>query len=267
VSRRGRLLLGAVNAAIYAFLLAPILVVVVVSFGDAAYLQFPPRRLSLRWYTDLGEYPDFVRSFWLSLGLAAATTAVSGVLGILGALALVRHRFPGRDLLGALVMAPAALPGLVTGIALLQFFSLFRTEPSFWRLLLGHVVVTLPYVVRSVAAVLAGLDRSLEEAARGLGAGPWAVTRLVTLPLIKPGVIAGALFAFILSFDNVVVSIFLTTPRLVPLPTQIYNYVESSARPIIASISTLQIAVIVAMLLLAERLIGFSRLYTGGTER
>ena len=267
MSRRGRLLLGAVNAAIYAFLLAPILVVVVVSFGDAAYLQFPPRRLSLRWYTDLGEYPDFVRSFWLSLGLAAATTAVSGVLGILGALALVRHRFPGRDLLGALVMAPAALPGLVTGIALLQFFSLFRTEPSFWRLLLGHVVVTLPYVVRSVAAVLAGLDRSLEEAARGLGAGPWSVTRLITLPLIKPGVIAGAVFAFILSFDNVVVSIFLTTPRLVPLPIQIYNYVESSARPIIASISTLQIAVIVAMLLLAERLIGFSRLYTGGTER
>ena len=267
MSRRARILLGAVNAAIYAFLLAPIVVVIVVSFGDAAYLQFPPRRLSLRWYTDLGEYPDFVRSFWLSLGLAAATTAVSGVVGTLGAFALVRHRFPGRDLLGALVMAPVALPGLVTGIALLQFFSLFRTEPSFWRLLLGHVVVTLPYVVRSVAAVLAGLDRSLEEAARGLGAGPFTVTRLVTLPLIKPGVIAGAVFAFILSFDNVVVSIFLTTPRLVPLPIQIYNYVESSAKPIIASISTLQIAAIVVMLLVAERLVGFSRLYTGGTER
>jgi putative spermidine/putrescine transport system permease protein len=267
VSRRARILLGAVNAAIYAFLLAPILVVIVVSFGDAAYLQFPPRRLSLRWYTDLGEYPDFVRSFWLSLGLAAATTAVSGGIGILGAFALVRHRFPGRDLLGALVMAPAALPGLVTGIALLQFFSLLRTEPSFWRLLLGHVVVTLPYVVRSVAAVLAGLDRSLEEAARGLGAGPFTVTRLVTLPLIKPGVIAGGVFAFILSFDNVVVSIFLTTPRLVPLPIQIYNYVESSAKPIIASISTLQIAAIVVMLLVAERLVGFSRHYVGGAER
>ena len=267
MSRRARILLGAVNAAIYAFLLAPIVVVIVVSFGDAAYLQFPPRRLSLRWYTDLGEYPDFVRSFWLSLGLAAATTAVSGVVGTLGAFALVRHRFPGRDLLGALVMAPAALPGLVTGIALLQFFSLFRTEPSFWRLLLGHVVVTLPYVVRSVAAVLTGLDRSLEEAARGLGATPFAVTRLVTLPLIKPGVIAGAVFAFILSFDNVVVSIFLTTPRLVPLPIQIYNYVESSAKPIIASISTLQIAAIVVMLLVAERLVGFSRHYVGGAER
>ena len=105
------------------------------------------------------------------------------------------------------------------------------------------MVVTVPYVVRSVAAVLVGLDRSLEEAARGLGAGPFAMTRLITLPLIKPGVIAGAVFAFILSFDNVVVSIFLTTPRLVPLPIQIYNYVESSAKPIIASISTLQIAV------------------------
>ena len=155
----------------------------------------------------------------------------------------------------------------MTGIALLQFFSLFRTEPSFWRLVIGHVVVTLPYVVRSVAAVLAGLDRSLEEAAKGLGAGPFTAARLVTLPLIKPGVIAGAVFTFILSFDNVVVSIFLTTPRLVPLPIQIYNYVESSAKPIIASISTLQIAVIVAMLVVAERLVGFSRHYVGGTER
>jgi putative spermidine/putrescine transport system permease protein len=256
-----------VNALIYLFLLAPILVVIVVSFGDAAYLQFPPRGLSLRWYRDLGEYPDFVRSFWVSLGLAAATTAVSGVVGTLGAFALVRHRFPGRDLLSALVMAPIALPGLITGIALLQFFSLLRTEPSFWRLLLGHVVVTLPYVVRSVAAVLAGLDRSLEEAARGLGAGAWTATRLVTLPLIKSGLIAGAVFTFILSFDNVVVSIFLTTPRLVPLPIQIYNYVESSARPIIASISTVQIAVIVLMLLAAERLVGFSRHYVGGPGR
>jgi putative spermidine/putrescine transport system permease protein len=163
-------------------------------------------------------------------------------------------------------MAPVVLPGLVTGIALLQFFSLLRTEPSFWRLLLGHVVVTVPYVVRAVGAVLVGLDRSLEEAARGLGAGPWTTTRLVTLPLIRPGLAAGALFAFILSFDNVVVSIFLTTPRLVPLPVQIYNYVESSARPIIASISTLQIALVVLLMVVAERVVGFSR-YVGGDAR
>ncbi len=262
----GWLVLGAVNALIYAFLLAPILVVIVVSFGDAAFLQFPPRRLSLRWYTHFHEYPDFVHSFWLSLVLAAATAATSTVVGTLGAFALARHRFPGRALLSALVMSPLVLPGLITGIALLQFFSLFRTEPSFWRLLIGHVVVTAPYVVRSVGAVLVGFDRSLEEAARGLGAGAWTTARLVTLPLIKPGLVAGALFAFILSFDNVVVSIFLTTPRLVPLPIQIYNYVESSARPIIASISTLQIALIVALLVAAEKLVGFSR-YVGGGER
>jgi putative spermidine/putrescine transport system permease protein len=266
VSRRGGLLLGAVNAAIYVFLLAPILVVVVVSFGDAAFLQFPPRRLSLRWYRDLGEYPDFVAAFWLSLVLAGATALTSTVVGTLGAFALARHRFPGRRLLSALVMSPLALPGLVTGIALLHFFSLFRTEPSFWRLLIGHVVVTVPYVVRSVGAVLVGFDRSLEEAARGLGARPWTATRLITLPLLKPGLVAGALFAFILSFDNVVVSIFLTTPRLIPLPIQIYNYVESSARPVIASISTLQIAVIVLLMVVAERVVGFSR-YVGGGER
>lgn len=266
MSGRGRFVLGAVNALIYVFLVAPILVVVIVSFGGAAFLQFPPKQLSLRWYTGLGEYPDFLRSFWLSLVLATATSVMATVIGTLGAFALARHRFPGRSLLSALVMSPLVLPGLITGIALLQFFSLFRTEPSFWRLLIGHVVVTVPYVVRSVQAVLVGFDRSLEEAARGLGADPWAATRMITLPLIKPGLVAGAVFAFILSFDNVVVSIFLTTPRLVPLPIQIYNYVESSAKPIIASISTLQVAVIVILLLLAEKLVGFSRYYVGGTE-
>jgi putative spermidine/putrescine transport system permease protein len=264
VSDRGRWLLGAWNALVYAFLVAPILVVVIVSFGDAAFLEFPPRRLSLRWYRDLGEYPDFVSAFWLSAVLGGATTLVSSVVGTLGAFALARRRFPGRALLSALVMAPLALPGLVTGIALLQFFSLLGTEPSFGRLLAGHVVVTVPYVVRSVNAVLVGFDRSLEEAARGLGASAFTTTRLITLPLIKPGVIAGAIFAFILSFDNVVVSIFLTTPRLVPLPIQIYNYVESSARPIIASVSTLQIALILGLLVLAERLVGLSRHYVGG---
>ena len=262
--KRPGLALGAVNALIYAFLLAPIVVVVVVSFGDAAFLQFPPRRWSLRWYRDVTEYPDFVAAFGLSLALAAATTVVSGLVGTLGAFALARERFAGRALLSGLVMGPLVLPGLVTGIALLQFFSLLRSAPSFWHLLAGHVVVTVPYVVRAVGAVLVGVDRSLEEAARGLGAGPWTTTRLITLPLVKPGVVAGAIFAFVLSFDNVVVSVFLTTPRLVPLPVQIYNYVESSARPIIASVSTLQIAVIVALLLAAERLVGFSRYYVGG---
>jgi putative spermidine/putrescine transport system permease protein len=264
VRGRGRFVLGAVNAAIYVFLLAPILVVVIVSFGDAAFLEFPPRRLSLRWYRDMTEYPDFVASFWLSLGLAAATTAVSCVVGTLGAFALVRHAFRGRALLSALVMSPLVLPGLVTGIALLQFWSRLGRPPSFWHLLLGHVVVTVPYVVRAVGAVLVGLDRSVEEAARGLGAGPWTTTRLITLPLVKPGLVAGAVFAFILSFDNVVISIFLATPRLVGLPIQIYNYVESSARPIIASISTLQIALIVGLLVVAERLVGFSRYWVGG---
>jgi putative spermidine/putrescine transport system permease protein len=266
MSGRGRFLLAAMNALIYLFLVAPILVVVIVSFGGAAFLQFPPKSLSLRWYTGLGEYPDFLYSFWLSLVLATATSGVATAIGTPGAFALARYRFPGRSLLSALVMSPLVLPGLITGIALLQFFSLFRTEPSFWRLLIGHVVVTVPYVVRSVQAVLVGFDPSLEEAARGLGADPWTATRLITLPLIKPGLVAGAVFAFILSFDNVVVSIFLTTPRLVPLPIQIYNYVESSAKPIIASISTVQIAVIIILLLVAEKVVGFSRYYVGGTE-
>jgi putative spermidine/putrescine transport system permease protein len=241
------------------FLLAPLGVVVASSFTASNFTAFPPQGFSLRWYAALLEQPEFLEAFWLSLWLAALATLLATVIGTLAALGIVRYRFPGRDLANSLVLSPLLLPGVITGIALLQFFAMIGVSASFGRLLLGHVIITVPYVVRSVAAVLVGFDRSLEEAAQSLGAHPVRAVLQVTLPVVRAGVIAGAVFAFVTSFDNVVVSIFLTSPTLVPLPVRLYNYVESSARPLAASISTLQILVIVGLLWLTERGLGFSR--------
>ncbi len=244
---------------VFVFLVAPLAVVVATSFTASNFASFPPQGLSLRWYTALLDQPEFLEAFWLSVELGALAAAVATVIGTLAAFGIVRYRFPGRDLVNTLVLSPLLLPGVVTGIALLQFFALIGVGASFGRLLIGHVIITVPYVVRSVAAVLVGFDRSLEEAAQSLGAHPVRAVVQVTLPVIRAGVMAGAVFAFVTSFDNVVVSIFLTSPTLVPLPVRLYNYVESSARPLAASISTLQIVVILALLWLLEKGLGFSR--------
>lgn len=257
--RLGDKALLAFNACVYLFLFAPILIVIAISFNDTAYMSFPPKHLTLRWYYEIPRQSRFIGAFQTSLWLAAAVSLCSTLIGSLAAYGLVRYRFPGRDMMNSLVMSPLVLPGIVTGIAMLQFFTLLGGHGSFYRLLIGHVVITVPYVVRAVAAVLHGFDISMEEAAMNLGANRLRTAWYVTLPMLKSGLMAGAIFAFIMSFDNVVVSIFLTTPRIVTLPIVIYNFIEFSGRPIIASISTIQIVVIVALLYVTERMLGFSK--------
>ena len=256
-------LLRGVNLFVYVYLMASIVIVVLVSFTPSTYISFPPQGWSLRWYDEMLLKTEFLDSLWLSLWLAALSASVATVIGTLSSFALVRFRFPGRDLISTLALSPLLVAGIVTGIALLRFMVLIGMGPSLGRLLVAHVVITTPYVVRAVTATLVGFDRSLEEAAMSLGADRWRTTRLVTLPLIKSGLMAGAIFAFIMSFDNVMVSIFLSTPEFTPLPIRIYQYVEFSAKPVVAAISTIQILVIVAVMLAMERLIGFSR-YTMG---
>lgn len=255
----GRQLLGAVNALIYLYLLAPILIVIPVSFSAAAFVVFPPRGLSLRWYVNFLQSRELTEAFWLSLRLAVTVTLAATVTGTLAALALVRYRLPGRDLVRTALMAPIVLPGVVLGIALLIFLNRTPLAQSFSGLLVAHLVVTLPYVVRTVSATLEGFDRRVEEAAASLGAPPLALFWTVTLPLIKPGVIAGAVFAFITSFDELVVSLFLTGPRLSTLPVQIYNYIEFASDPTIAAISVLLIVLTTGVVLLVERVVGFTR--------
>ena len=259
MSRGGRRLLGATNALIYLYLLAPILIVIPVSFSAAAFVVFPPRGLSLRWYANFLQSRELTEALGLSLRLAVVVTLAATVAGTLAALALVRYRLPGREVIRTALMAPIVLPGVVLGIALLIFLNRTPLAQSFGGLFAAHLVVALPYVIRTVSATIEGLDRRVEEAAASLGAPPVTLFWTVTLPLIKPGVIAGATFAFITSFDELVVSLFLTGPRLSTLPVQIYNYIEFASDPTIAAISVLLIVFTTGVVLLVERVVGFTR--------
>lgn len=262
--RRGRrpgarAVLWAVNGAICLFLLAPIVVVIVASFSDRPYLVFPPRGFSLRWYGQFFASHEFLDALTLSIQLGLLTTLISSVVGLLAALALVSLRFRGAELLRAVFASPLMVPGIVVGIAMLIYFNRIRLGNTFASLLLAHVALTLPYVIRIVSAGLQSFDQALEEAARGLGASRARALLDVTLPLIKGSLMAAAVFAFIISFDEVVVTLFLAGPRMTTLPVAIYTYIEYTSDPSIAAISTILVVLTVGAVLLIDRTVGFTR--------
>jgi putative spermidine/putrescine transport system permease protein len=240
-------------------LLAPLAVVVAISFTSTAMLSFPPQGFSLRWYTALLDNPEFARAIGSSLKLAAATAAASMLLGASAAVGLRTRSFPGRGALEAFLVSPLMLPQLVLAIALLMYFSRLGLRASFIGLWLGHVVVTTPYVIRMVLVSLARVDPNIERAARVSGAGPLRVFFQITLRLLAPGVAAGTCFAFIMSFDNLVVSLFLSGPRMKTLPVEIYGYLEYADDPLLAAVSSVVIVGIVLLLALMEKTVGFTR--------
>ncbi|MGH7263514.1 MAG: ABC transporter permease [Candidatus Rokuibacteriota bacterium] len=255
--------LGLAVGLVYAFLLLPLVIVVLSAFNAGNYLTFPPQGFSLRWFENFLRRREFLQATWLSVELGIWTALASTVIGTLAAIALVRGRFLGRDLLSAYVTSPLLLPQILTGVALLQFFSLAGMAQTYWALLLGHVVVTTPYVVRTVSATLYNFDIAVEEAAQSLGASPVRAFLEVTLGLVKPGVVAGAIFAFAVSFDNFTISLFLTSPQLTPLPIELFAYLKYSFDPTAAAASAVAIGLtLVVVLLLAwigglEELTGF----------
>jgi putative spermidine/putrescine transport system permease protein len=228
----------AITALIYLFLLTPILVVAVASLNDKASLAFPPARLSLRWYGQLLVSGDFGRATWVSLEAAGATAVVALALGTAAAYALGRYAFPGRFLILQYLTAPLILPALVVALALLQVYSKMGVQPSLASLVAGHAVIALPYTVRAMYAAFAAHDSSLDDAAATLGARPLRTFFKVTLPLVMPSVIAGGIFAFAISFSNIMISAFLIGPATTTLPVRMYNYIEFSNDPTIAAIAT-----------------------------
>jgi putative spermidine/putrescine transport system permease protein len=259
VSARAERILGWYVAALLAFLALPILVVVPAAFAPESTLGFPPRGLSLRWFRNVVEQPQFVRAFSVSVLVAVLATAVSLATGTLATFALVRHRFAGRQALELLFVAPLVFPAIVYGIAMLMALNPLRLTRTVLGLILAHVVLTLPYVVRAVGATLHGVNPALEESAAILGANRWRTLWHVTLPLIRPGLIAAATFSLIISFDEFTVSLFLTGPGLMTLPLEIYNYTEFTIDPTIAAISTVLIAISVAVIVAIERFLGFEK--------
>jgi len=241
------------------FLQLPVIVVVLAAFSTTSYLTIPPQGLTLKWFAKVLSDPVYLDAIRISLTLAVGSTAISLVLGVAAAYALFKRMLPGTEALTSFLMAPLILPSVVIGVALLQYYSLIGWRGSFAALLLAHVIITVPYIVRSALASLAGVDMSVEEAARVLGANGFTAFRLVTLPLIKPGLVAGALFAFVTSMENVPVTIFVASAKQTTLPILIFSSVEMGVDPSIAAVSTLLIVATVFVLWLAERWTGFHR--------
>jgi putative spermidine/putrescine transport system permease protein len=252
----GRVAYLAVNAAVVFFLLLPIAIIAVFALNPTPYIAFPPVGVSLRWFVKFFASPDFMNSLWLSLRVAAVVVVLSTGIGALAALAIARGNLPGARLLTAVFLSPLMLPAILTGLALFQVFMLADIGRPLWGLVVGHTLVAVPYVLRTTLAVLQDFDRRIEEAAAVLGAPPARVFREVTLPLIRPGVMAGGIFAFIVSFDQFPISLFLVVPNGETLPVVLFNYIRFDLDGAIAAASMVSIAVALAVVFALERLIG-----------
>lgn len=242
------------------FLLAPLAVVAGASVSESRFLGFPPSGFSLQWYAEIFETTTYVGPILTSLQLGAVVTLAASVLGTAAAITIHRGRLPGGNLVAALFLSPLVLPTIIFAIGLLMVWSTYADGPSFTALWLGHTMITLPYVIRTVLAVLHDSDPFLEEAAQTMGASAWQRLWYVVLPQCTPGLAAGAFFAFNISFDEAVIALFLRQPGLTTLPIQIYSELEFSPDPSVAAVSTLMIAITIAIIALVERLFGVKRL-------
>ncbi len=251
--------LSSLAALVYAMILAPIVVVVMLSFSADSFILFPPSGYSLRWFKQLVGNGPLLAALWLSVRIAAVVTLLSLAVGVPAALALAKGRFHGKDALASFFVAPLLLPTLITGLALLLFFSPLKLTATLPGLVLGHMTVTVPFVIRMMTTALANLPDDIEAAAATLGATPWRVVRRVTLPLATPGLIACACLSFLLSFDETVISLFIAGPRASTLPVEMVRYVEGRTDPLIAALSVVLIVATLAVVLVVERLVGVAR--------
>jgi len=263
--RLGRLVLNGAATLTLAYILTPLVFVTWLAFFRQEIPSFPPEGYSLRWFQAIPGNDRFVSGFLLSLELAVVATSIGLSLGLPAALCLARLRFTGREVLSSLLLLPLVVPGIVLGIALYVFHvevELATGLPilgSLGGLIAGHVLLVIPWTVRLVMASLIGLDRSIEEAAQSLGANRFTTFRRVTLPAIRPGVVAAALFGFVSSFGNLEMSLFIVGPGRTTLPIAILQYLEWKIDPTIAAVSVLQIALIATAMLITDRFVKISQ--------
>ena len=239
---------GVLVGAVLLFLVLPIAVVVLLSLSSASYLRFPPPGLSLRWYGAYLGSNEWLGSTLLSLMVAAAVVVLATGLGTLAAFGLQRLSPRWRVAAGGLILSPLIVPTVVVAIGVYYAYARYGLIGSPVALVLAHTCLAVPFVVTSVSASLQGFDRRLERAALSLGASRWGTVRQVTLPIILPGVVVGALFAFITSFDELVVALFLSGSSAVTLPRRMWDDIRFAIDPTIAAVSTVTIAVTVLLL-------------------
>lgn len=251
---------GLLLALVALFMLSPLVVVVLVSFSNSSVFNLPSGTWSWRWYESMLHKEGLGATLSLSLGVAFASTMVALVLGTLCAVAIEQGRFKGREALLAFLVSPLLMPGLVIGVALLQALRAIGLRDVFGALLIGHIVITLPYVTRTVHASLTLFDMRLLDAAQTLGLSRPRAMLQVMVPALAPAFLTSGLFAFLASMDNYPISIFLTDARQKTLPIEILRYLEESPDPTIAAISSCLILLAIVVLIVAERLVGMRRL-------
>ena len=251
--RTWRLAIGALALAGIAFLVFPVVVTMAASFEGSSFIAFPPRDLSLRWYAAIADINRIGEATWISLQIALASAAVGTLLAGGAAYTLVRARPPGAAALAALLASPISLPIVAIGMALVQALIGAGIAFTWAGLLIGHVVLVIAYPLRTLVAAFATANRSIEEAAASLGAGPLVVFRTVTLAQIAPGLVSGFLFAFLVSFDNYPISLFLVRGNLTTMPIEVFNYMNQNLDPTPAAFSTVYIVVVSILIGLAER--------------
>jgi putative spermidine/putrescine transport system permease protein len=257
------ILLWAWTVLVSTFILGPLIVLVAISFTADNFISLPWHGVSLRWYADMLHRTDFLDAGRISLLLMVESALAATVLGTLAAVALARWRFPGRGAIALVANAPMFVPLVLTGLAILILFSDHDIGGPGVRLFVGHVTLTVPYVVRMVMASVTGFDWNQEVAARNLGASALRAFIEIILPQIAPGVIAGGMFALIVSFDDVGVSIFLSGANYTTLPVELFAFASYDLTPMVASVSVTMILISAAAMLLVERLFGLQRLLAG----
>jgi putative spermidine/putrescine transport system permease protein len=250
---------------VYLFMLSPLIFVIWLSFFKDTIITFPPAGYTMSWYLNAWRNAAFANGFLLSLKLAACASVCGVVLGVAASLGIARYRFPGRRVIGNVLLLPLVVPGIVAGIATYLFY--LRAENvldmdivgTFGGLVVAHVCLTIPWTMRLVGASLGQLDPTVEEAARNLGANPWRTLWRVTLPMLRPAIVASMLFSFIVSFENLELTLPLVGPGKTTLPIAIMQYLEFNLDPTIAAVSAAQILLLGVVMLITDRFVKLSQ--------
>ncbi|TDQ42923.1 ABC transporter permease [Aureibacillus halotolerans] len=244
---------------VYVFLLLPVLVIALSAFSPTPYPTFPPSGFSLHWFGEVFRNEAWTAALMNSIVLLLIVTPLTVLLGTTAAYALARLRFPGRGALQAFMLSPLMIPQVVLGIALLYVFTSLGWSGSLGALVIGHMIIAFPYVVRTVSVSMSNMNPRLELASQSLGAGPAETFYKITLPLIKPGIIAGAVFSAVTSFGEISISLFVSGPSTVTIPVRTFGYIEQTFDPTVNAISFLFIVVSIVALIIIEKTIGLTK--------
>ena len=264
----GLIALIAIGVLTLVFLVMPIMVSVSMSFDSRTYLgPFPPPGLSLQWYENFFSDQYFLNGLKMSLILACIAAVVSTTVGVTAALVLDRYDFPGKAAIAAFFLSPLIVPAVVIGFALLLFFALIGVFDGFPRLVGGHIIITVPYTVRTTLAGLVGIRKSLTEAALTLGANERQAFWEITFPLAKTGIVAGSVFAFAFSMDDVAVSMFLTDPKAYTLPVAMISAMRANFDMTISAAAVLLVVMTLVLIVILDRLVGLDKLIGQGIYR